>query len=1001
VKKTLVALLFLFLSAFMIGCGAKAGEPAPPAITVSVSPANVTVVVGATQQFRVTVTGSTNTAVNWSIAGTGCNGSACGAIDATGLYTAPTTVSSALTITVSATLQSDPTKSGTSRVTVPVISVTVSPASPTVVLGGTQQFTAAVTAADTAVAWSVTNGPGTITSAGLYSAPATLTTPATVTITAVAHVDSSKSGTATITIPAVTVAVTPATPTVMLGATLQLAATAGNATDKTVTWTMTGPGSVSSAGLYTAPATLTTPATATVKATSVADPTKSGVATITIPAVTVAVTPNTSNVILGASQQFAGTVDNATNTAVSWSISGPGTISNTGVYSAPGGNVITPATVTIIATSQADPTKSGSATVTIPAVAVTISPGTATLGGGGTQQFAATVYNATNKGVTWSVSGGGTIDVNGLFTAPTVVTTLSTATVTATSVADSSKFGRATVTLIPISVAVSPAVATVAINATQQFTALVSGTPNLAVTWSLSGAGCSGSSCGTLSATGFYTAPASVPNPATVTITATSVADPTKSGTATVTIASNLNTKLNGQYAFSFSGFDAMGKKVAMIGSFTADGNGNLTGMADLNSMAGTLYAWQAFKGSYTVDSTDRFVITTNLPSSPAFRGALDSTGDSGVWVEFDSTGTRGTGVFKRQTTSDFVLSQISGDYAFGFSGTDNSGVRQGTVGRFHADGAGNVTAGAADSVTVGDTLETIPSFTGLIVLNAGSGAAGGRGTMTVNIPGQGIVNFGFYMVDRQEMFLLVEDAVAMDIPLLDGVMVAQHGPFANSSLQGAAVFQLSGVTLQPSTTAVWAGRLMANSGSASMTGEFMRNWAGLVPPLQAFNATYSIASNGRGTITSSTFGLFVLYMVNQNKAFVLKHDFNEAATGMLEAQIVPAGGFTNAALQGIFQFSNPTATTGGVPLFVGSVVLDGAGNWTAIGDRSWVGGDLGDFSAAGVYNFTSSTTGRGTISQTSPSAANHVFYAVSANRILAVDVDPGILEMAVGIWQK
>jgi hypothetical protein len=82
-------------------------------------------------------------------------------------------------------------------------------------------------------------------------------------------------------------------------------------------------------------------------------------------------------------------------------------------------------------------------------------------------------------------------------------------------------------------------------------------------------------------------------------------------------------------------------------------------------------------------------------------------------------------------------------------------------------------------------------------------------------------------------------------------------------------------------------------------------------------------------------------------------------------------------------------------------MVLDGAGNWSAIGDRSWVGGDLADFSAAGVYNFTSSSTGRGTFSQTSPSVSNHVFYAVSPNRVFEVDVDPNILEMAVGIWEQ
>src|SRR5260370_41553684 len=55
-------------------------------------------------------------------------------------------------------------------------------------------------------------------------------------------------------------------------------------------------------------------------------------------------------------------------------------------------------------------------------------------------------------------------------------------------------------------------------------------TPRARANWSLSGAGCNGATCGTLSASSSasgvaitYTAPASVPNPATVTLTATSV----------------------------------------------------------------------------------------------------------------------------------------------------------------------------------------------------------------------------------------------------------------------------------------------------------------------------------------------------------------------------------------------------------------------------------------------------------------------------------------------
>ena len=55
--------------------------------------------------------------------------------------------------------------------------------------------------------------------------------------------------------------------------------------------------------------------------------------------------------------------------------------------------------------------------------------------------------------------------------------------------------------------------------------------------WSVAGTGCSGASCGTIDAKGRYTAPPTVPDPAIVTVTASSVVDSTKSLDATVTLS--------------------------------------------------------------------------------------------------------------------------------------------------------------------------------------------------------------------------------------------------------------------------------------------------------------------------------------------------------------------------------------------------------------------------------------------------------------------------------
>jgi hypothetical protein len=120
-----------------------------------------------------------------------------------------------------------------------------------------------------------------------------------------------------------------------------------------------------------------------------------------------------------------------------------------------------------------------------------------------------------------------------------------TITVTATSNAFTNNTSSATiiVTAAPllISVSVTPTSASVQVTQSAPFTAAVQNdAQNRGVTWTLSGAGCSGTTCGSLSnitATAItYTAPASVPSPAFVTLTATSVSDSTKSASATITI---------------------------------------------------------------------------------------------------------------------------------------------------------------------------------------------------------------------------------------------------------------------------------------------------------------------------------------------------------------------------------------------------------------------------------------------------------------------------------
>lgn len=165
----------------------------------------------------------------------------------------------------------------------------------------------------------------------------------------------------------------------------------------------------------------------------------------TISSVTPSCTPST--IAADATSQCSATVTGtgSYSSAVTWSASA-GTVSSSGVFTAPtsAGNV------TVTATSMQDATKSGSAAVTVQAspstitsVSVSCNPATVTISG--TSQCNATVKGTGNysSAVAWSASRG-TISSSGLFTAPAAA---GAATITATSVQDTTQSGNATVTV--------------------------------------------------------------------------------------------------------------------------------------------------------------------------------------------------------------------------------------------------------------------------------------------------------------------------------------------------------------------------------------------------------------------------------------------------------------------------------------------------------------------------------------------------------------------------
>ena len=197
-------------------------------------------------------------------------------------------------------------------------------------------------------------------------------------------------------------------------------------------------------------------------------------------------------------------------------------------------------------------------------VTVTVSSSSSSVLLGNTQQFTATVMGISNTEVTWSVngvSGGnstvGTISSAGFYTAPQDLPNPSSVTIRATSQANSSASGNAVLTItsdITVSVATNPsAMSSVFPGGTVQLLATVisAGHPDTNVNWAVNGVANGNSTVGTIAAIGadaaLYTAPATAPNPDSVTITAGCVADSSKSANLLATIQ---NCMLNGTIGY-------------------------------------------------------------------------------------------------------------------------------------------------------------------------------------------------------------------------------------------------------------------------------------------------------------------------------------------------------------------------------------------------------------------------------------------------------------------
>jgi hypothetical protein len=447
---------------------------------------------------------------------------------------------------------------------------------------------------------------------------------------------------------------------------------------------------------------------------------------------------------------------------------------------------------------------------------------------------------------------------------------------------------------------------------------------------------------------------------------------------------------LKGQYAFSMSGVEGgTGAYIARIGSFTADGAGNITaGVEDvLNLSSGQPASVVPFTGgSYTIESNGRGTAMLNITGGVLQISIAMQSPTQAYVIETDLTAAT-SGSAHLQTSSDFSASALNAQYAFELSGTTflpSTPAPISFIGEFDVNGSGGIAGGVMDTDN-GNLTPTGPVgiAASSYAMDPTNGPAFGRGTMTFSG-----YTFAFYIVDSTHIVMMEEDSLGG----VSGDAFLQSGPVPtqNSEFSGSFVYLVSGYSVAANTTKGPLARVArftadGNGGLNSITLD--NNYNGQYSHAsQGTSATYSIdttnAGSGRGTFTYLTNGFtltYVFYVISSSQALVQETSSSVIAAGPMDAQ--SAGPFALSGLTGNFIFNwngEQLGATTAIPLqenFVGQYALSSSGNSNIAGATDYVtlglsGNDLNsDAPLAGTLTIN----GDGT-------ANNHYQFGVNAS---------------------
>jgi hypothetical protein len=360
----------------------------------------------------------------------------------------------------------------------------------------------------------------------------------------------------------------------------------------------------------------------------------------------------------------------------------------------------------------------------------------------------------------------------------------------------------------------------------------------------------------------------------------------------------------------------------------------------------------------------------------------------------------------RAQTTPGVNNAELNGNYAFTFNGMTTGGGGASTVfaavGRFTADGAGNLTNGVLDTNGIGPQEKLVAqAFTGTYQIGADH-----RGVMALNIPGGGTLAFAM-MANGNAKFIEV-DAAGGHGTVGSGIMEkADTSAYSTAKIMGDYAFGVAGLDGSNNRTAI-AGRLTANGAGTFTNGASDVNQSGLFTTWNVFGANYIVTDtmSGRGIMNLPPLvgGVptnlnFVFYIVNAGKLFAMETDAVTIATPLLNGVVLqqqsPIGGFSSTSLNGgmvIYLTGRAGSGCGGGTgpasnVLAGLLSADGVGGLNLTYDQNCGGAPTSATGLLGTYSLASN--GRTAIRV----GTNYVVaYLVSSNQAIFIVPDSSVL---------